>query len=157
MRTMLGTKVIVGAIVLGAMAPGATGVFHADGAAAAPRTPAQHAATTGGSWTEHAVCRATGTVVNLVAWGVVTQPAPRGGQRVSGQVLATSSAGLSTHITLSYTAVSQAPGSTVVTGTAVEIAPGEGPVVIKGTAYLAPNGLLGRAVGVVTALCTTLG
>lgn len=157
MRRMLGTRVVMGVIVSGAIALGATGVFLVDSAAAAPGAPAHHTTATGGSWIEHAVCPGTGITVDLVASHVVTQPAPGGGQRVSGQVLATSSAGGAAHITVSYTAVSQAPGSTVVTGTAVEIAPGEGPVVIDGTATLAPDGLLGRAVGVVTDLCTTLG
>ena len=147
----------MGVIVLGTIALGATGLFHVDTAAAAPRTPTHPAATTGGSWTEHAVCPGTGITVTLVASDVVIQPAPGGGQRVSGQVLATSSAGHAAHIALSYTAVGQSPGSTVITGTAVEIAPGEGPVVINGTASLAPDGLLGRAVGGVTDLCTTLG
>jgi len=157
MRRVLGTRVIIGVIASGTTALGATGVCNIDSAAAAPPAPARHAATAGGSWSEHAVCPGTGITVDLVASHVATRPGPGGGQRVSGRVLATSSAGHTAHIALSYTAVSQAPGSAVVTGTAVEIAPGEGPVVVKGTAYLAPDGLLGRAVGVVTDLCTTLG
>ena len=75
---------------------------------------------------------------------------------MTGQLVASSSAGHSADVALDYTLTSQAPGASVVTGTAVELVAGGGATVVHGTAYLAPDGFLGRDTGTATALCSSL-
>ena len=129
----------------------------ASGAAAARASQGHASPGVSSSWTQHTVCPATGMVVTLQASHVQTRPAgPGGEQHVTGQILASSSAGHSTRLTLDYRVGSGELGSSVVRGSSVEILPGGAPVAVEGTAYLAPDGFLGRYTGRADALCATL-
>lgn len=130
----------------------------ASGAAAAARTSHGNVALAAStSWTQHTVCPTTGMAVTLHASQVqTTAVGPDGEKHVTGQVLASSSAGRSTILTLDYRVGSGELGSSVVQGSSVEILPGGAPVAVNGTVYLAPDGFLGRYTGSADALCTTL-
>jgi hypothetical protein len=149
MRRLLDKAAVIGVALV------ASGAL-AGAAAASARTPHHQAASSGTSWTQHTVCPGSGMTVDLVASDVVTSSASGGAQHVTGKLVATSSAGHSADVALNYTVTSQAPGVSVVTGTAVELVAGGGAMVVRGTAYLAPDGFLGRFTGTTTALCSSL-
>jgi len=119
-------------------------------------TPAGAAPST---WTQDATCPVSGLAVVLRGSEQVhaTGPAADRHWTVGGTVTATAGHATATY-TLSYQGESASgAGGTEVTGRSVEIAPGGAPFAVDGTAYLAPDGFLGRAVGTTASICGQLG
>ena len=129
------------------------------GAVALVSTPARAQGT---SWTKTATCP-SGLALALQATDVHTRTGGTGEHAwwwVTGRVTVTAANGRSSSVEESYLGRDTLPagsGGTEVTGTSIEFAPNGTPSVVRGTAYLAPDGLLGRVDGTATSLCEALG
>ncbi|HUY22084.1 MAG TPA: hypothetical protein VMV22_07060 [Acidimicrobiales bacterium] len=118
-------------------------------------------ASTVGSKTQAVVCPGSGLVLTLrsSSRSRAHSSGPGGPGWVSGQVLVTAADHRSTRFVTRYRRQGAPAGGegTVVTGQSVQISPGGGPFWVNGTAYLAPDGLLGRTTGSTTSICAALG
>jgi hypothetical protein len=112
------------------------------------------------SWSQRAVCPASGLTLGLRTSHTTIRYSGAGASRqwsVQGTVVVTAPGHRGADYTLSYVGQDSAGGGTTVTGRSVQIALGSGPVAVDGTAYLAPDGSLGRTTGSVSSICSAFG
>lgn len=128
------------------------GLVLASGAGPAEAAPS--------TWTQRVVCPTSGLPVTLSGSEHLRHlgSGPAAVWTVSETVTAVAPATGPRTFDLAYVGRSASgAGGTVVTGRSLEMAPGGDPDVVTGTAYLAPDGLLGRFTGSALSVCAAMG